>query len=74
MRTITESFASFVREKRKQKNIKFDVLKSRSGISKTFIYFVEDQRNVPSLDTADRILDGLEESWEEFIQYSRSGK
>jgi transcriptional regulator with XRE-family HTH domain len=69
---IAEKFADFVRLKRKDKKIKFNELKARSGISKSFIYFVEDRRNIPSLETADRILDGLEESWDSFIEYTKS--
>jgi transcriptional regulator with XRE-family HTH domain len=69
--SIADKFAEFVRQKRRDKKIRFHDLKERSGISKSFIYFVEDRRNVPSLESADRILDGLEESWEDFIEYSR---
>lgn len=68
---ITQAFARFVKEKRKEKKIKMRDIYTRARISDSFVYLIEKGVNCPSLATATRLLEALDESWESFMEYSR---
>lgn len=64
-------FASFVKCKRKEKKITMKKLVVSSGISRAFIYLIETGESSPSIDSATRLLSGIGETWDTFIQFSK---
>jgi predicted transcriptional regulator len=63
------AFAKFLKAKRTKKKISVATLASTAGISKAFVYLVEQQTHSPSIDTAGRMLDSMGESWASFSRY-----
>jgi transcriptional regulator with XRE-family HTH domain len=61
-------FASFVKSKRLEKKIGIREIRERSGLSRAFIHVVETGKCSPSLDSATRLLRGINESWDSFIE------
>jgi transcriptional regulator with XRE-family HTH domain len=65
-------FATFVKSKRQEKKIGLREIRQKSGLSRAFIHIVETGKCAPSLDSATRLLGGIGESWESFIEYMRA--
>lgn len=69
--TMVEHFAKFIKAKRIEKKITVRKIGHIADVSECFIWMLETGRSQPTMHTADRILNAIDESWESLIAFGK---